>query len=148
MRCGSKSGRRAGALLLTNDIFAQLVGGVQVTGGYIREKREVGRAPFSSRAAIVRLGASAMPEFVRIRDISPKGVGFLHRSTMTAGEAFALALRTRKGKRVLLKCSAVRCQPVDPGLWVVGAVFESVLGSGKRPMPATGSQATGGAGPG
>lgn len=107
-------------------------------------KRRAGRVELKSRATIVPYadGVAGEGVGVEVRNVSPRGIRFLHSKSLARGSQFVLELPQDTGDPVNILCTVVHCQPTEEGPFAVGAEFTCALADGK-PQAASASE-TGG----
>src|SRR5438105_1279441 len=113
-------------MVLPTELFEELIGSegvrVELRG---HERRQAKRVPVSLRGSLLRLSGApgAKPEATKVREISRAGAGLLHSLPLGAGDTIVLAMKTLRGTPVRVVGQVVRCQPVGPVLFHVGAKF-------------------------
>ena len=108
------------------------------------DKRRAHRVPLNSRATIIPDidGENAQSVGVEMRDISSRGLRFLHSRALPAGGQFVLELPQAAGEPVRLLCSVVHARRTPEGPFSIGAEITCVLRDGKRPTAAAPVSAT------
>ena len=99
-----------------------------------------GRRVTAQGGAVARLipltdKLAPFPFDVRLRDLSPGGVGFLHASRVPLDEQFVLLLPTQDGDVAVL-CAVAYWQPLAKEQFAIGARFTRVLRQGSTPSKA------------
>jgi hypothetical protein len=126
-------------MLLTSELFAQIVASDanQTSGPATDDRRRTPRTttdlhatlmPFSERFASENLDSP-------IRDISRGGFGFFHDRPLPLGEQFALLLPESTGRPLVILCLVAYWQPLENGLFAIGARFCRVLRELHNPLP-------------
>lgn len=121
----------AGPCELTAEMFREMVELAAAPSGdpSPREQRRTPRTridvlatllPFSDRFA-------SHGFTVPIRDVSRGGFRFLHDRPVPLGEHFGLLLPAASGRPIVVLCTIAYWQPLDRGLYAVGARFCRVL---------------------
>jgi hypothetical protein len=102
------------------------------------DKRRAHRVPVNNRVTIIPdiTGENPQAVGVELRDISPRGIGFLHSRALPSGGQFVLELPQTAGEPVRMLCSVVHSKPTNEGPFAVGAEFTCVLQHAKSQKPA------------
>jgi len=72
---------------------------------------------------------------VSVRDISPLGIGIIHRQPMSVGEQFILYLPAAEGDAKAIRCSVTRWHPMGEGKFSIGAVFDQTVSTAAMQAP-------------
>lgn len=67
-----------------------------------------------------RSAAKPIPVSVRLRDLSRRGLGFVHNGPLEIGQAFLITLPRQTGGQVHLLGRVERCRPIDGGAFDIG----------------------------
>ena len=67
-----------------------------------------------------RLAERPTPAIVRLRDLSRRGLGFVHTRPLAIGQPFLITLPRQAGGLVHLLGRVERCRPIDGGAFDVG----------------------------
>ena len=122
--------------------FAEILSGL---GDAVRDpsfvgsdKRRAHRVQVNNWVTIIAdiTGEHAQAVGVELRDISSRGICFLHARTLPAGGQFVLELPQPTGEPVRILCSVVHARQTPDGPFSIGAEFTCVLRDGKRPRAA------------
>lgn len=109
-------------MALTAEQFSQLIGGIAGGRADLRRAERISR---EAPAAIIPLvdGRPGSPVSVRIRDLSPRGVGMMYHSTMERGTQFILRLARADNQLIPLLCHVCHSRKVVGGSYLIGAEF-------------------------
>jgi hypothetical protein len=109
--------------------FAQLVHQLKGSSrfGGAGDQRRAARVEQQSRITIVPLadGRPQADELVLVKNVSARGLGFVRAQKMKAGSEFLLRLPRQGGQAEELRCTVVRCEAVQKGVYLIGAEFVS-----------------------
>ena len=87
-------------------------------GGSLR-RRKLPRVGLRLKVTILN-DDDATPAVVRVRNLSPRGLGFVHTAPLPVGGEFLVELPCERGGSVHLAGRVERCRPIDARLWDVG----------------------------
>jgi hypothetical protein len=95
---------------------------------YPGERRQHQRLPFRFRVKITPYENEicSAPISVWTRDISPGGIGLVHREPMREGRKFIMKLPRQDGTLLLLLCTVRNCVRLAAGVYGIGATFAEV----------------------
>ena len=101
------------------------------------DKRRAARLATANRASIVPYvqGDAATATGIEVRDLSPRGIRFLHSVRLARGSQFVLQLPQQTGEPVRILCTVAYCRATAEGPIAVGAEFTCVLRPGRSPAP-------------
>jgi hypothetical protein len=124
-------------VMLSPAQFSELINVIQTTrdDGPKPEVRRAQRVAHPCRMSIT-LGNNmdAGPAvLVQLKDISARGMCFLHHEPMAPGTVFVVRLESGTGESVTILCSMVHCRAIDKTTYQIGAEFTCVL-SDQAPM--------------
>ena len=108
------------------------------------DKRRAHRVELKNRVTIVPYddGQPRAGVGVELRDVSPRGLRFLHSQVMPLGSQFVLELPHASGEPMTILCTVAHSEPTSQGPFSTGAEFICVLESGgkspSRTPPSTG----------
>jgi hypothetical protein len=128
-------------MLLSSQLFDRIVGSAQDAAGTptvlpvgcrrAPERRQVSRMAFGQRTQICRDGgpAAGIWQTVLVKDISPKGIGFLCDDPMSIGDTFMLKLSDKESHTIRIRCKIERCERGGFGstCYMLGASFQQVI---------------------
>lgn len=117
---------------LSDNLFREVIKGLKLPDGRAQ------RVPLVGRATIIPCTPhhGNRPAAVVVRDLSPTGIGIVHLEELQAGEQFILCppgLNARDPR--LIMCSIVHCEPLEHGLFGIGATFVKTLTAGPGDFP-------------
>ncbi|HWE92993.1 MAG TPA: PilZ domain-containing protein [Tepidisphaeraceae bacterium] len=122
---------------LSAEQFAQIVTslGIEPQEGVGSDERRRPRAEFDARASLIPLSDQTNPGAVsvKVRDLSPSGIGFLHDRQMVLDEQFALLLPRDGDTPAVVLCTVAFWQPLARDLFAIGARFTRILRDGGIP---------------
>jgi hypothetical protein len=127
--------------------FAEILSGLDKDGRDASfggcDKRRAPRVPLNNRVTIVPdlQGETCDAVGVELRDVSQRGIRFLHSRTLPAGGQFVLELPQPTGDPVRILCRIVHARATPEGPVSIGAEFTCVLRPGKQPKPAVSAAA-------
>jgi len=118
--------------MLSPEQFAELIALIETShdDGPKPEVRRAQRISHPCRISIT-LGDSenAGPfHLVQIKDISARGVSFLHNEELPHGTAFVVKLEGPAGKNVSILSNVVHCRQLDKHTFQIGAEFTCAVG--------------------
>lgn len=94
--------------------------------------------PFGEGGAGPRM---PQPAIVRLRDLSRRGLGFVHSAPLEVGQSFIITLPREAGGHVHMLGQVERCRALEGGSWEIGSSIrtdvpreeiERLLASGRR----------------
>lgn len=122
---------------LSAEQFAQIVTSLdtepQAQTGENQRRRP--RAELDTQASLIPLSDHSAPGAVsvKVRDLSPSGIGFLHDRRMGLDEQFALLLPRDGDTPAVVLCTVAFWQPLARNLFAIGARFTRILRDGGIP---------------
>lgn len=112
---------------LTARQFAEMVNHLKGPSrfGGTADQRRAPRVERQSRIAIVPIadGAPRTPVSVDVKNVSSRGLGFVHNRRLKAGSQFLINLGPRGGEAVEMLCTVVHCDAAGKGVYAIGAEF-------------------------
>jgi hypothetical protein len=99
------------------------------------DQRRAHRVELSNRVTIVPY-ADGQPRAgvgVELRDVSPRGLRFLHSQQLPVGAQFVLELAQAGGDPLTILCTVAHSEPTPQGPFSTGAEFTCVLPAGGKP---------------
>ncbi|MDB5174205.1 MAG: hypothetical protein JWM97_1946 [Phycisphaerales bacterium] len=75
------------------------------------------------------------PEEVTLKDISARGLCFLHASELARGTKLVTHIREEGGATAAVLCTVANCRPLPDGNFAIGANFIKVLSGHKGDEP-------------
>ncbi|MDB5354753.1 MAG: hypothetical protein JWN24_1206 [Phycisphaerales bacterium] len=99
------------------------------------DQRRRPRAELDARVDLIPLSDQSNPAAisVKVRDLSPSGIGFLHDRQMALDEQFALLLPRDGDTPAVVLCTVAFWQPLARDLFAIGARFTRILRDGGIP---------------
>jgi hypothetical protein len=112
---------------LTARQFAEMVNHLKGPSrfGGTSDQRRAPRVERHARIAIVPVadGQPRTPVSVDVKNVSSRGMGFVHNRKLKAGSQFLVKLPRQGGEPVEMLCTVVHCDPAGKGAYAVGAEF-------------------------
>jgi hypothetical protein len=126
---GGKRSTRKAAMELTEDLFREVSESLTVVGeGETREAdRRSPRLQAARNVEIVPWGSPTDGLTVRIRDLSPGGLGILHSERMALDDQFVVRLPRSADQTLLVACTVVYWEPLAENLYSIGAQFQQLI---------------------
>lgn len=120
---------------ISSEMFRSIVRSVRADPDD-RGLRKAGRVGVSGRAVIVPMDRpETVPVIVKVRDVSPKGIGILFDRPMNVGARFLLRLtRDSGGADETILCHVMRWSPVAADLFNIGATFADAIGAPNKEL--------------
>lgn len=115
---------------LTDEQFLEMISGITVVGEDERlgpADRRSPRFKLSTQVPVFPWEAPADALSVRVRDISPGGIGILHSRRMALDAQFALRLLRGESDSTLLLYTVLYWEPLAENFFAIGAQLERVI---------------------
>lgn len=111
-------------LYLSGDDFEKVIAGLQAQTAE-SEGRRVPRVQIRGMATMIldHGTASALPNPVRVRDVSRGGVGIVHHEALLSGATLTLQLPYSTGATVSLRCVVRHCRAAGSDQFFIGLGF-------------------------
>ena len=110
---------------LTARQFADMVNHLKGPSRFGGEQRRAPRVERQSRIAIVPVadGQPRTPVDVDVKNMSSRGLGFVHTRKLKPGSQFLVNLSPQGSAPVEMLCTVVHCDPAGKGVYAIGAEF-------------------------
>jgi hypothetical protein len=110
---------------LTARQFADMVNHLKGPSRFGGEQRRAPRVERQARIAIVPVveGQPRTPVDVDVKNISSRGLGFVHTRKLKPGSQFLVNLSPQGAEPVEMLCTVVHCDPAGKGVYAIGAEF-------------------------
>jgi hypothetical protein len=112
---------------LSAETYLQLVQALKSEPRRGREQRGKARVGIGGPLSIQLVEGAKLraPVTVRLRDLSPEGIGITSAQALKSGTRFVVALPRLQGEALVLVCEVRHCDRVADGIYNVGAKFIS-----------------------
>jgi hypothetical protein len=110
--------------------FAEIVSSFgDVVSAPDAEKRQASRVIHTCRVPLLfdHDTLEERREIATVVDLSPRGVGLLHREKLRRGQQFVLQLTRPRGIPAMMLCSVMHCRQHGKGIFKIGAEFTCLL---------------------
>ena len=110
---------------LTARQFADMVNQLKGPSRFGGDQRRAPRVERQARIEIVPVveGRPRVPVGVDVKNISSRGLGFVHHRKLKPGSQFLVNLSPQGSEPVEMLCTVVHCDPAGGGVFAVGAEF-------------------------
>ena len=110
---------------LTARQFADMVNHLKGPSRFGGDQRRAPRMERQARIAIVPVadGQPRTPVSVDVKNVSSRGLGFVHNRKLKPGSQFLVNLSPQGSEPVEMLCTVVHCDAAGAGVYAVGAEF-------------------------
>ncbi len=111
------------------ELYDQIVSALRSDKSGDKDKRREPRVGLTGEANLITVGADGkrLAGTVRIRDVSPGGIGLFFNQPLEKGQRFVLQLEAMNGDRLWLVCHAAHTKKIEGGRFLVGARVAQVM---------------------
>src|SRR5439155_23763020 len=91
------------------------------------------RARLSGKVIMILIGSDdkrSKPLSVRVRDLSPRGIGLLHTKPLAADSHFAIQLPCGNNAKITVVYTVRHCKTISPDLYSIGGLLRHLPGRG------------------
>jgi hypothetical protein len=125
---------------LSAEEFSRIVHSLGISGTADGQtgNRRAARVTRQAQLSIVpiRNGRPGTALTVRVKDLSSRGVGFVHDKRMKAASQFLLRMTREELPPIEILCTVVHCAQVSNEIWSIGAEFTCVAPDAATPSDA------------
>ena len=116
---------------LSAEMYDQIVAALKSDSHRDKDKRREPRVGMAGEAELVTVNdeGKRIAGQVRVRDISPTGIGLFFGQELAKQQRFVVQLQSAEGQPVWLICLTAYCRAVDGGRFSVGARIKQVMRS-------------------
>ncbi len=110
-------------------MYDQILAALKSDSHRVKDKRREPRVGLAGEAGYVTVNdkGKRVAGVVRVRDVSPSGIGLFFSEQMVKNQRFVLQLASSNDQPLWLVCLAAYCRRVDGGRFSVGARIHQVL---------------------
>jgi hypothetical protein len=114
---------------LSAEMFNTIVAGLKSDSRSAKDKRKEPRVGVAGDAPLVSVGEGGrrISGTVRVRDLSPTGIGIIFNQELPAKQRFVIQLLHEDNQPLWLVCKAAHCRAIDGGRFTIGARIDQLL---------------------
>jgi hypothetical protein len=119
------------AMQLSAEMFEAIVKNLKGSAPEGRDKRREPRAGLCGKADMIPISLDqrvAKSCLVRVRDLSPRGIGLVHNKRLGVDTQFAIQLPCGNNARITVVYTVRHCKTLSPDLFSIGGLLRELPG--------------------